>query len=86
MSRGAWLILCTDMLMPKPVYYCPKCDRTVSRERLEEIDTELAERFGKSCLSSMRCPVCDTEFIDLDKVPPGGEDRVGRARRSDKGG
>lgn len=63
------------------VYYCPKCDRTVTRERLEEIDPELMERFGKSCLSSMRCPVCDTDFIDLDKVPEGGEGHAGGARR-----
>lgn len=86
MSRAFGLILCTDMLMRNTVYYCPKCDRAVSRERLEQIDPELAERFGKSCLYSMKCPVCDTDFIDLDKVPPGGDSHVCKARRTDEGG
>lgn len=71
--------------MQKSVYYCPKCDRTVSRERLEQIDADLVERFGKSCLSTMKCPVCDTEFIDLSRVERGGESHVGEYRRLDKG-
>ena len=62
------------------VYYCPKCDRSVPKERLEEIDLELVEKFGKSCLRTMRCPVCETEFIDLEKVRPGGESHVGEIR------
>jgi hypothetical protein len=65
------------------VYYCPKCDRSVPKERLVEIDSELRERFGKSSLSGMRCPVCETEFIDLDKVEAGGERHVGTVRRKD---
>ncbi len=65
------------------VYYCPKCDRSVSRERLVEIDAELRERFGRSCLPSLRCPVCETEFIDLEKVEPGGEKLVGEVRRKE---
>jgi uncharacterized protein with PIN domain len=71
--------------MQKSVYYCPKCDRTISRERLEQVDADLVERFGKSCLSTMRCPVCDTEFIDLVTVEPGGESHVGESRRLDQG-
>jgi len=74
-----------DTFMQKSVYYCPKCDRTISRERLEQIDADLVERFGKSCLSTMRCPVCDTDFIDLDQVPPGGERHVGDTRQIDQG-
>lgn len=70
-----------DRFMQKSVYYCPKCDKTVSREHLLEVDADLVERFGKSCLSTMRCPVCDTEFIDLDKVTPGGDRHVGQVRR-----
>lgn len=62
------------------VYYCPKCDRTIPKERLEEIDVDLKERFGKGCLESMKCPVCDTEFIDMDRVQPGGEKHVGEVR------
>ena len=65
------------------VYYCPRCDRSISRERLMEIDTELREKFGKSCLGSMRCPVCETEFIDLEKVAPGGDRHVGEIRGKD---
>jgi hypothetical protein len=71
--------------MQKSVYYCPKCDRTVSRERLEQIDADLVERFGKSCLSTMKCPVCDTDFIDLGSVSPGGEKHVGETRRQCQG-
>lgn len=67
--------------MQKFVYYCPKCDKTVSRERLEQVEADLVEKFGKSCLSTMRCPVCDTEFVDLDRVPPGGDRHVGEVRR-----
>ena len=63
------------------VYYCPKCDRTIPKERLEEIDADLKERFGKGCIESMKCPVCDTEFIDMDQVQPGGEKHVGESRR-----
>jgi hypothetical protein len=71
--------------MQKSVYYCPKCDRTVSRERLEQIEADMVERFGKSCLATMKCPVCDTDFIDLGDVQPGGERHVGEARRIQEG-
>lgn len=63
------------------VYYCPKCDRSVSKEQLVEIDAELRERFGRSCLSSLKCPVCETGFIDLERIEPGGERHVGEVRR-----
>jgi len=65
------------------VYYCPKCDRSVPKERLAQVDAELRERFGRSCMQSMRCPVCETEYIDLDKVAPGGEKHVGEVRGKD---
>lgn len=61
------------------VYYCPKCDRSISKERVEAADAELRERFGKTSLSSLTCPVCGTEYIDLEKVSPGGEEHVGKA-------
>ena len=60
------------------VYYCPKCDKTISKDRVEKIDTELRERFGVEKLSRLRCPVCDAEYIDLDKVAKGGEKNVGK--------
>jgi len=65
------------------VYYCPKCDRSVSRERLVEIDAELRERFGRCCLPSLICPVCETEFIDLEKVESGGDRHVRDAKRKE---
>jgi len=63
------------------VYYCPKCDRAIPKERLEERDEELRTRFGVSKLSDLRCPVCDTEFIDLDKCKEGGSRHVGKTSR-----
>lgn len=75
--------LCISRPIHTGVYYCPKCDRTISKERLEEIDAELKARFDKGCLASMKCPVCDTEFIDLDRVHPGGGRHVGEKRRQE---
>ena len=63
------------------MYYCPKCDRTIPKERIEQANRELRTRFGVSKLAELRCPVCDTEYIDLDKVRKGGEENVGRTRR-----
>ena len=64
------------------VYYCPKCDRSISKERVEQVDRELRSRYGMDRLSSLRCPVCGTDYIDLDKVKKGGEKHVGETRRS----
>ncbi len=63
------------------VYYCPKCDKTLPKDRVEKADMELRERFGIEKLSRLRCPVCDTEYIDLDKVAKGGEKNVGKVTR-----
>lgn len=63
------------------VYYCPKCDRTLSKENAEKVDQELKDRFGVDRVSRNRCPVCDTEYIDLEKVQKGGERHVGRSTR-----
>jgi hypothetical protein len=64
------------------VYYCPKCDRTIPKERVAKVDRELKERFDIDRLSKRRCPVCDTEYIDLDKVPDGGKKYVGEGRQT----
>jgi ssDNA-binding Zn-finger/Zn-ribbon topoisomerase 1 len=45
--------------------YCPKCEKTISRERLEEIERELRERFDNQSISQGLCPVCGTRLIDL---------------------
>ena len=63
------------------VYYCPKCDRTIPKERVGQADRELRSKFGIETLSSLRCPVCDTEYIDLDKVKKGGLEHVGESRK-----
>lgn len=63
------------------MYYCPRCDRKISKERIEEADRELRERFGVTKLSSLRCPVCDCEYIDLDKVKQGGGRYAGNAKQ-----
>ncbi len=63
------------------MYYCPKCDRTLPKERVEQADLELRARYGITKLSSLRCPVCDTEFIDLDKCKRGGTENVGKNRK-----
>ncbi len=55
------------------MYYCPKCDKTLKKERVESVDLELREKFGVDRVSSLRCPVCGTDFIDLEKVAKGGE-------------
>jgi uncharacterized protein with PIN domain len=62
------------------MYYCPKCDRTLPKERVEEADRELREKFGITKLSSLRCPVCDTEYLDLDRCSKGGVEHVGKSR------
>ncbi len=62
------------------MYYCPKCDRTLPKARVEEADRELREKFGITKLSSLRCPVCDTEYLDLDRCSRGGVEHVGKSR------
>jgi ssDNA-binding Zn-finger/Zn-ribbon topoisomerase 1 len=61
------------------VYYCPKCDKTLSKDRVEKTDRELRSMFGIDKLSALRCPVCGCEYIDLEKVRKGGEGHVGKA-------
>jgi len=65
------------------MYYCPKCDRTIPKDKVEERDEKLRNEFGIAKLSSLRCPVCDTEFIDLDKCKEGGAEHVGKTRWKD---
>ncbi len=63
------------------VYYCPKCDRTLPKDRVEQADRELRATFGNASLAGLRCPVCGSDYIDLEKVRPGGEKHVGATRR-----
>ncbi len=64
------------------MYYCPKCDRTIAKDRVEQTDRELREKFGVVKLGELRCPVCNSEYIDLDTVVKGGEKHVGETHRS----
>lgn len=64
------------------MYYCPRCDRTLPKDRVEKADRELRERFGVGKLGELRCPVCDSEYIDLDRVAKGGEAHIGKTRRA----
>jgi hypothetical protein len=65
------------------VYYCPRCDRAIQKEQLEKADRELQERFGVSKLSELKCPICNCEYIDLDRVEKGGEAHVGKKKGTD---
>jgi hypothetical protein len=51
--------------------YCARCDKTIKRERLEEISKELKERFKVDSLDQCACPVCGTPLIDLSKTRRG---------------
>ena len=68
------------------MYYCPRCDRTLSKDRVEQADQELREKFGVGMLAELRCPVCNSEYIDLDKVAKGGEAHVCKTRKPGSGG
>jgi hypothetical protein len=76
---SSWIAFMYGDAHAESVYYCPKCDRSIPKERVEAADAEIRARFGKASLSNLRCPVCDAEYIDLDEVRPGGEEHVGKA-------
>ena len=47
--------------------YCPKCDKTIKRERIAEINLTLKEKFKSDNLERGLCPVCGTQLFDLSK-------------------
>jgi ssDNA-binding Zn-finger/Zn-ribbon topoisomerase 1 len=47
--------------------YCPKCDKTIKRERIAEVNITLKERFKSDNLERGLCPVCGTRLFDLSK-------------------
>lgn len=47
--------------------YCPKCDKTIKRERIAEVNLTLKERFKSDSLERGLCPVCGTRLFDLSK-------------------
>ncbi|MEM0448352.1 MAG: hypothetical protein QW520_00815 [Methanomassiliicoccales archaeon] len=48
--------------------YCPKCNKTIKKEKLEALRKELMERYHRDQLERGLCPVCNTELLDLDKI------------------
>ncbi|MDD1773817.1 MAG: hypothetical protein LUQ14_04250 [Methanomassiliicoccales archaeon] len=50
-----------------PRMYCPKCERTIKKERLDQVKKELKSRFGSDSLEKNICPVCGTPLIDVSK-------------------
>lgn len=47
--------------------YCPRCERTIKRKDLDELNKELKDKFEQDSLEHGKCPVCDTPLIDLSK-------------------
>ena len=47
--------------------YCPRCDRTINKERLKDLDQELKRKFNKDSLEHGKCPVCDTLLIKTEQ-------------------
>ena len=54
----------------KGCVYCPRCDRSIPKEEIEERAKMLASMTGNNSLVKGRCPVCGTGMIDMDKVNP----------------
>jgi len=52
----------------KGCVYCPKCEKSVPKEELEERAKQLYAMFGDKSLATGRCPVCGTMMIDVDKA------------------
>jgi uncharacterized protein with PIN domain len=47
--------------------YCPRCERSIKRTDLEQLNKELKERFQRNSLERGECPVCGAPLIDLEK-------------------
>ncbi|MGE4275263.1 MAG: hypothetical protein AB7E27_04260 [Candidatus Methanomethylophilaceae archaeon] len=43
--------------------YCPRCERHIPPEKLEEKKEILQREFGKDDLERGLCPVCGTELV-----------------------
>ncbi|MBN1109535.1 MAG: hypothetical protein JXA45_02115 [Methanomassiliicoccales archaeon] len=47
--------------------YCPRCNKSIDKAKVEEIDARLMKEFQNDFLRRGRCPVCGTPLIDTDK-------------------
>jgi hypothetical protein len=54
--------------------YCPKCDKSIKRERIAEVNLTLKEKFKSNNLERGLCPVCGTRLFDLSKKEKKNED------------
>ncbi len=45
--------------------YCPRCERSIPPEKLEEKKERLQKEFGRDELDRGICPVCGTELVPL---------------------
>jgi ssDNA-binding Zn-finger/Zn-ribbon topoisomerase 1 len=44
--------------------YCPKCEKTIKKERIKQVNQELKDRFNMDSLEKGQCPVCGTGLLD----------------------
>jgi|WetSurMetagenome_2_1015567.scaffolds.fasta_scaffold45219_2 ssDNA-binding Zn-finger/Zn-ribbon topoisomerase 1 len=44
--------------------YCPKCEKTIKKDRIKQVNQELKDRFNKDSLEKGQCPVCGTRLLD----------------------
>lgn len=49
--------------------YCPRCDRTIKKDHLEQVNQELKRKFDVDSLEKGNCPVCGTALIDRSGAP-----------------
>jgi ssDNA-binding Zn-finger/Zn-ribbon topoisomerase 1 len=54
--------------MMRGCVYCPKCDKSIPKEELEERSRQLKALIGNDSLARGKCPVCGTGMIDVDKT------------------
>jgi len=52
--------------------YCPRCGKTIKRDRIESLNLELKSRFGVDALEKGTCPVCGTALMDIAKIRKDG--------------
>ena len=46
--------------------HCPRCNKSIDKAKIEEIDARLMNTFQNDSLRRGKCPVCGTPLIDTD--------------------
>lgn len=54
--------------MLKGCIYCPRCEKSIPKDELEERSRQLMAMVGNDSLERGVCPVCGTRMLDIDKV------------------